>query len=211
MKAGQFQRFLALHARKFGLLANGKVFKQSKKGIARFYVRSDKFNLLDLATMHRAYQMYATNNKPLDPKWANFISTLRKVTLPSINIENVEPRNHEQEFLIWIDKLASYVIPVNTSTPLEKIKFDSLEEIRRKVISLAIGGYHLLVDSKEDYLPRALAAVLLYKISQVLHSNFSKLCDPKYLSRPVSLENMSGEVMLSYPTLHKLKQKLEGV
>ena len=191
-------------------MASNKIFKQSKRGNPKFFVRSDKFNLLDLATMHRAYQMYATNNNALDPKWSNFITALRKVTVPSINIDSLVHRDHEQEFLIWIDKLASFVIPVNKSTPLEKINFASLEEIRRRVISLAIGTYKKL-DTAEEYLPRALAAVLLYKISHVLHANFSKLCDLQDLSQPVSLEYMSGEVMLSTPTLQKVKQKLEGV
>jgi len=210
MKAAQFQRFLALHARKFGLLTNNKVFKRLEKGASKFFVRSDKFNLLDLATMHRAYQMYATNHNYFDPKWANFIIALRKVTTPSINIQNVAHRDHEQEFLLWIDKLASFVIPVNKHTPLEKINFDSLEEIRRQVISLAIGKYHKLI-SREDFLPRALAAVLLYKISYLLHGSFSVVCAQEDLSHPVSLEYMSGEVMLSTPTLQKVKQKLEGV
>ena len=215
MKAAQFQRFLVLHAKKYGLLTKGKVFKQTERGVSRFFIRSDKLTLFELVTMYQDHQVYATN-RSLESSWVELMKSLRKVTVPGMAITTgTSHRDHEQEFLLWIDKLASFVIPVNTSTPLEQTNFSSLDEIRRRIIGLSIKTYNKLAREDnanvESILPRALAAVLLYKISHVLHANFLKLVDSSDLSSPVSLDYLSGEVMLSMPTLQKAKQKLEGI
>ena len=211
MKTAQFQRFLGLHAKKYGLLAKGKVFKQTQKGASRFYVRSDKLNLIELTAMYHDFKVYASNNFS-EATWNELVRALRRITVPSINISGVNRHEHEQEFLIWIDKLASCIIPVNKETPLEKINFSSLEDIRRQVISSSVKKYNLLLNSDksqtEDFLPRALAAVVLYHISKILHASF--LRQTSELSDPVSLDYLATEVMLSTPTLQKVKQKLEG-
>jgi len=211
MKESQFQRFISLHAKKYGLLVKNKVFKRTENGNPKFFVRSDKITLIELAMMYKDFKVYASNSLS-EATWKELITGLRRITTPSINVSGVSHRSHEQEFLIWVDKLSSFVIPVNKSTPLAKINFDSLEEIRRSVVSSAIMKYNFLSrEFREFILPRSLAGVILYHISKGLYLSFLKVCIKTELSEPVSLDSIAAEVMLSTPTLQKVKQKLEGV
>ena len=186
MKGAQFQRFLALHAKKYGLLTKDKVFKQTGKGRARFYIRADKLNLLEMATMYHDFKTYASN-RSVEASWRELINAVRGFTVPAINVVKVHRQHHEQEFLLWIGKLEPCVA----------------DGIRREVIGLAARSYHnTLRENKallESILPRALAAVFLYKA-----------CISHELCKPVSLDYLAAEVMLSTPTLQKAKQKLEG-
>jgi len=144
MKAAQFQRFLAHHSKKYGALTKGSIFKKTIKGRSLFLVASDKFNLLELSEMYRDFKMYAYNHS-FEATWAGLIAALRKVAAPSINSARICHKDHEKEFLIWVEKL------------LEIYAFDESEIIKdyKRHIDLH------KVDT-ELILPRALAAVLLY-------------------------------------------------
>lgn len=210
MRSGQFQRFLALYSKKYGLLANGAVFKQTIKSHPKFFIRADKLTLLQLNSLYYEFKHYASNLKS-EPTWGDLMVTLKKFTVPAININTINKNEHEHEFLIWVDKLASFVVPICKTALLEEINFENLEEIRRALISFAIRNYHRLhkVDAKglQAHLPRALAAAMLYNSSQDLYNQFSKAA--KNLSAPVTLEALSAEVMLSLPTINKAREFLK--
>ena len=207
MRGSQFQRFLALYSKKYDMLSKGIITKQTVKNKALFFIRADKFSLLELNTLYYEFKTFASN-RDSDASWAELMKTLKKFTVPVININVINHNNHEHEFLVWVDRLASFVIPVYKNQPIEEVNFQSLEEVRRSLISFAIRTYHRLmkVDSKrlQAHLPRALTAAMLYGFSQDLYKQFSK-ANPKELSGPVTLELLSAEVMLSIPTITRAR------
>jgi hypothetical protein len=179
--------------------------KKVRKIGNEYKINPDLFCLTDALYLFEQFKMFAANNDS-STSWGNLIKFIRPILHPQA--VSIKEREHRLQYNSWVNKLSAFGLPVEHEIPLDKVDFNSLEELRKGVVASAIKAYNK-VENVEKYQPRALAAVTLYTMSMKIYDTLSEK-KGRRLSPPPGVEKWAMEIMVSPTTLFNLKRQIWG-